>query len=60
MNEKYSSAFNRWMDEYTNDPEKFSATESVAISHLKERLGGKEPTYGQRAAATFEAYLQAA
>jgi hypothetical protein len=59
MNEQYTQAFNRWMDEYTNDPDAFSAAESEAIKHLKARLGDQEPTYGQRAAATFERYLAA-
>lgn len=45
------------MDEFVNDPAKFQSTTETAIKHLTERLNGRAPTYGESAAATFEAYL---
>ena len=57
MSEKFSAAFNLWMDEFVNDPAKFQSTTEKAIKHLTERLNGRAPTYGESAAATFEAYL---
>jgi hypothetical protein len=60
MSEQYVAAFNRWMDDFTNNPEQFSSITADALNHLREKLAGKEPSYGQSAAATFEAYLAAA
>ncbi len=57
MSEKFSAAFNRWMDEFVNDPAKFQSTTEAALKHLTERLNGRAPTYGESSAATFEAYL---
>jgi hypothetical protein len=57
MNEHFESAFNQWQDDYTNNPDGFEDTTKTALNHLRERLDGKEPTYGQSAAATFQAYL---
>lgn len=57
MNQKFVEAFNRWMDDFTNNPEKFEDATKAALDHLKEKLAGREPTYGESAAATFEAYL---
>ena len=59
MNEAYVSAFNRWMDDFTNDPEAFHSMTATALRHVREQNEGKELTYGQEAAATFEVYLQA-
>lgn len=56
-NKKWEAAFNRWMDDYTNDPEAYERVEVAAIRHLREKLGGAEPTYGQEAAAIFAEYL---
>lgn len=60
MNEEHVSAFNRWMDDFTNDPEAFHDMTALALRHLREQNEGKELSYGQEAAATFGAYLQAA
>ena len=57
MSEKYAAAFNAWMDDFVNNPEKFESTTKAALGHLRERLNGKPPTYGETSAATFEAYL---
>lgn len=59
MSEKYAAAFNAWMDDFVNNPERFGSITKTAIDHLRERLDGKPPTYGESAAATFEAYLAA-
>lgn len=57
MNKKYAAAFNQWMDDYVNNPEQFDSVTHVALEHLKQKLAGREPTYGETSAATFEAYL---
>lgn len=54
---KSAEAFNLWMDEFTNHPETFHSTTASALQHLRERLEGKEPTYGESAAAMYAAYL---
>lgn len=57
MSDKYAAAFNAWMDDYVNNPEKFESTTKSALDHLRERMDGRPPTYGETSAATFEAYL---
>ena len=57
MHEKYAAAFNRWMDEYTKDPEAFMETHKCALHHMREKLDGKEPTYGDSCATLFEEFL---
>jgi|GEM_PF-3527703 len=62
MTEQYTdaalaAAFNSWMDEYVNHPERFSDTTAAALKHLRERIDGREPTYGEVSAATLKAYL---
>ena len=59
MNDKWAAAFNRWMDDFVNDPGKFESTTADALNHLRERIDGREPTFGERCAATFDAYLKA-
>lgn len=56
--DKLAAAFNRWMDDFVNDPEAFSSTTGLALQHAKERNEGKPLTYGQTAAATLTAYLE--
>jgi hypothetical protein len=51
-------AFNRWMDHFTKEPENFSDGYSDALQHLREKLDGKEPTYGQECAELIERYLE--
>lgn len=55
--QKWASAFNKWMDDYTNDPKAFEEIESAALRHLREQLDGRDPSYGESAAATFAEYL---
>lgn len=57
MNEKYAAAFNQWMDDFVNHPDKFQSVTETALTHLREKLDGRPPTYGESSAATFEAYL---
>lgn len=57
MNEKFAAAFNQWMDDFVNNPDKFKSVTESALEHLRERLAGRAPTYGESSAATFEAYL---
>ncbi len=57
--EQAAAAFNKWMDDYTKNPEAYEAATTSALRHLNEKLAGTEPTYGQEAAAIFEAYLTA-
>ena len=56
----YAKAFNKWMDDYANNPEAYEAMNEVARKHLEERMNGQQPTYGDAQAATFAAYLASA
>ena len=60
MSNTFEQAFNQWMDDYTNNPDAYEAIEHTAMAHLRERLDGREPSYGESAAATFREYLKAA
>lgn len=53
----FAKAFNQWMDDYTKNPEAYSKIEQESVAFLRERLSGKEPSYGERCAAIFSAYL---
>ena len=52
-------AFDRWMDDYIADPERFEREWQGIIRHTAERLDGRQPTYGQAAAAALLRYLNA-
>lgn len=58
MKELYAKAFNKWMDDFTNDPKAFSETYECALKHLNEKLQGKEPTYGEVCSEQFTQYLE--
>lgn len=58
MSNKSARAFNLWMDDFTNNPEAFCSTTSSALQHMREKLEGKEPTYGDVCAAQYAAYLE--
>ena len=51
-------AFNKWMDEYTNHPERFSRHWQSVCQHLEEKRQGEEITYGARATATLLDYMR--
>lgn len=53
----YAAAFNMWMDEYVNNPQEFESSYDSAMRHVSEKLGGKEPSYGEVAAEQFKQYL---
>ncbi len=57
MNGNLALAFNQWMDDFVNNPQAFEDTAGVAIRHLKERMNGNPPSYGQLSEATLLAYL---
>lgn len=55
--DQLAAAFNRWMDEYVNDPKAFQSTRVAALKHAQERKAGEPLSYGDEAAATLRAYL---
>ena len=57
LEDGFEDAFNLWMDEFLNDPERFESTTRSALRHAKEKAGGGGLTYGADAAACFRAYL---
>lgn len=56
-NGKVATAFNLWMDEFTNDPEAFESTTATALKHLRERSEGREPSYGEKCAVLLDTYM---
>lgn len=58
--DKYAAAFERWMDDYTRNPGAFRDTQASALEFLRDKLDGREPTYGERCAAVFQKYLEQA
>lgn len=55
----YAKAFNKWMDDFVNDPDKFESTTSTALRHLRERNDGQDPSYGEVCATVLAEYLAA-
>lgn len=59
-NEEMVLAFNTWMEDYCDNPERFQKTSYTAIEFLKEKLEGKEPSYGETCTALMNEYLKIA
>lgn len=55
--EKFAQAFNMWQDDFCNNPRAYEIASDTAMRHLKEKLDGKEPSYGAVAAQIFQQYL---
>ncbi|MCP3017988.1 hypothetical protein [Cupriavidus basilensis] len=55
---KLAQAFNQWMDDYTKNPDAYRDVSTSALEFLRERLDGKEPTYGDECAAVLIEYIQ--
>lgn len=53
-------AFNTWMEDYCNNPEGFQKTSSSVIKFFKEKLEGREPSYGETCTALMHEYLKIA
>ena len=53
----YASAFNAWMDDYMNNPQAYENSHDSAVRHLKEKLNGEEPSYGEVCAEVLVNYL---
>jgi hypothetical protein len=54
---KLAQAFNQWMDDYSKDPDAYQDARTSALEFLREKLDGKEPTYGDECAAVLLEYL---
>lgn len=48
-----AKAFNAWMQNYINEPEKYDSQWEVIKDFLAARSQGKEPTYGEICAVYF-------
>lgn len=53
----YAKAFNSWMDDFVNNPSEYESSQDSAVKHLKEKLNGEEPSYGQVCEQVFKQYL---
>lgn len=53
----YAAAFNAWMDDYVNNPQAYENSHDSAVRHLKEKLNGEEPSYGEVCAEVLVNYL---
>lgn len=49
-----AAAFNEWMRQYTENPERFEREVTTIKNFLADKLDGKEPTYGEMRVATLE------
>ena len=49
-----SEAFNEWMRQYTEEPEKFQHEVTAVKEFLTAQNEGREPTYGEACVATLE------
>lgn len=53
-----AKAFDLWMDEYLNHPEKFQQEAAILQKHLTERKNGTTPSYGESCAAALQGYIR--
>lgn len=53
----YAAAFNAWMSDYVNNPQAYENSHDSAVRHLKEKLNGEEPSYGEVCAEVLVNYL---
>ena len=54
---RHARAFNEWMRRFTQAPEEFSKQFEDAAQYLRDRNEGREPSYGEVAAAYFDKRL---
>lgn len=52
------SAFNSWMKEYTEQPEKFEREWETVSEFLKEQSNGEELSYGAHCAKLLQRYAE--
>jgi len=52
-----AKAFNRWLDDYEKNPEKFEHTWATVRRHLKQKAAGVEPTYGEKCVEMLNWYI---
>ena len=55
---KIPAAFDRWLDECTNHPEKFQTIEATVAERQAERNDGKKPAYGINCTAILLEYIR--
>ncbi len=53
-------AFNKWMDDFTNNQDAFEQMATSVIRHLREKKEGIEPSYGELCAALLASYMEGA
>lgn len=54
--DQMAKAFNEWMREFTEEPEKFEQEHQTVVRFLKEQNEGVEPSYGQTCVAKLNQY----
>lgn len=52
-----AKAFNRWIDEYERQPEKFEHTWATVRRHLNQKAARVEPTYGEKCVEMLNRYI---
>lgn len=52
-----AAAFNRWLDDYEKNPEKFENEWATIRQNLKEKADGVEPTYGANCVGVLSRYI---
>ena len=53
-----AAAFNEWMREYIDEPEKFQAEARSIVEFIGADIHGEEPEYGVQAALTLLGYIE--
>ena len=56
--EQMERAFNLWLDDSLNRPERFEAMTKTAMDHIARKNRGEPVTYGQRCATVLEEYAK--
>jgi hypothetical protein len=57
--EKLAKAFDAWMTDFVNNPERFKSMTATALDHMRKTMSGEELTYGQSCSVALQEYLKA-
>lgn len=57
IDDTHADAFNAWMEDFIEHPDKFRAVEEEVANAIAEASAGEIPSYGARCAATLRYYI---
>lgn len=55
--EQVIAGFNRWLEEFIRNPQKFTVEQTLIQRHLLEKANGEKVSYGELCEATLTRYM---